>query len=105
MKMFLLVASLFLTVSCATQELRGTPEAPAVVGDSTLRASDTLYRCTYKYDSKYNIAFLGSKRVEFHPPSLPNLLVYHIVDTNGVKWSVNEYDWNNYTCIPTITKG
>lgn len=104
MKTLLLAASLFLIASCASQEVMIAPETP-VVEDATPRSSDTLYRCSYKYDSKLNITFLGTKRSEYYPPTLPNLRVYHIIDINGKKWSVNEYDWENYTCIPTITLG
>ena len=110
MKFLFLVATLLLSTSCTAQEQPTTPTTvttvvPAIVTPTT-GTPGVLYRCAYKYESKYDIEFLESNRVEFRPPALPELLVYRITDTRGQRWSINEYDWKNYNCTTTtITQG
>jgi hypothetical protein len=102
MKFLLLTVALFFSTACTAQE---QPVAPGVIPVTTVTAetpnTGLLYRCSYKYDSKYDIEFVESKRVEFHPPTLPELLVYRIIDTRGQRWAINEYDWQNYNCTTT----
>ena len=77
------------------------PVEPKVIVEVP-RSTETTYRCSYKYDKRYDIEFAESQRQEYHPPAFPNLTVYHIIDIRGTKWSVNQYEWADYTCIPTI---
>lgn len=102
MKKILLALSILLLASCATTDL---VDSDAGLSKDTTMTVETVYRCTYKYDSKYNLTFLGSKRTEYNPPMFPQLLVHHITDVRGTKWSINQYDWENYTCIPSLTQG
>ncbi len=97
MKFLLLSIALILSTGCSSQEQPVAAENPVVSG-----SADVLYHCSYKYDSKYNIEFLKSNKAEYHPPSLPELLVYRITDTHGQHWAINQYDWVNYICTTNI---
>jgi hypothetical protein len=90
------------TSACSAQD---APTVPPAVSDGAAQPNDILFRCDYKYDRAYNIVFLGSHRVIYHPPSLPELTVYRITDVIGGHWAINEYDWSNYTCIQTPVNG
>ena len=100
---YFLFALLLLSTGCSAQTaVTTTPvtqdQTPPVVTDG----SDVLYTCKYKYSSEYDVQFLESNRKEYHPESLPELLVYRIKDTKGKNWSINEYDWLNYDCSYSI---
>lgn len=106
-----LVSLLALLVACdptakPTEVIPTPAPVPApVVPNVTVevpRSVETTYHCSYKYDKRYDIEFAESQRQEYHPPAFPNLTVYHIIDIRGTKWSVNQYEWADYTCIPTI---
>jgi hypothetical protein len=96
---FALVLS-FVVCACAQEGVASTQSGEIVLPKETVQVVtvDTLYTCRYKYDSKYNVEFLASKRTDFSPPQFPNLKVYKIVDTKGGHWLINEYDWLNYRC-------
>lgn len=101
MKSFLLAIALTLVSSaCSAQEAPVVIVAPPSVVEAPV-ANDVLFHCEYKYDRTYNIVFLDSHRVIYHPPSLPELTVYRIIDIRGGHWAINEYDWLNYTCTET----
>lgn len=95
---YIILVMLLASVSCSAQN---QPPLTPVAVDKAM-AGDVLYRCSYKYDSKYNVEFLERNKADYHPPALPELLVYRITDTNGGKWSINQYDWKNYTCTSIV---
>lgn len=112
MKLLLILAILLSAASCSAQDsVPVVPVEPITPIETTVTVPvevnvestpmDVLYACAYKYDSKYNVSFIERNRVEYHPPSLPELLVYRITDTMGRRWSINEYDWKNYNCTKT----
>lgn len=92
-KFFILAATLLLTSACSAQYVKVVP-----VVAQPIPVGSVLVNCTYKYDYKYNIHFLESNKVVYHPPAFPTLTVYQIVDIYGKHWAINEYDWLNYTC-------
>jgi hypothetical protein len=107
MKRFVLLILLLLsTPACGqdgvvTTKHMDTPPATAAVPQvnvNVTRRGDVLVNCTYKYDSRYNIEFLARNKRNYTPPTFPELTVYRIVDTKNGRWSVNQYDWLNYTC-------
>jgi hypothetical protein len=107
MNKFALASLLVLLVACdpvntPTEVLPSPAPADTKVIVEVPRSSETTYHCSYKYDKKYDIEFTESQRTEYHPPAFPDLLVYHIIDIRGTKWSVNQYEWADYTCIPTL---
>ena len=99
MKRFLLLATLTLSVvmtactSVPSDGLSGTSIPPL----------ETVYTCVYKYDTRFNVQFRESDRKIFHPNGFPNLTVYHITDTKGKRWSINQYEWLDYKCSQTKT--
>jgi hypothetical protein len=93
----ILLLSTLLFLGACSSPVAVDNDPPLAVAEST---DTTPVTCVYKYDSRYNITFLAKDKVEYHPPSLPTLLVYHITDTTGKHWAVNQYDWPNYTCTP-----
>ena len=105
-----LLLSLLLCFSMAACNAQ-TPQTPtpvpapkvtdSVVVDQSVNG-DVLVNCVYKYDSKYNVSFLKKNKTVYHPPQFPNLTVYRIVDLNGGRWSINQYDWPNYTCTESV---
>ena len=100
MKRILLLAAL------AVVSLGGCVSTPNIAGGGSsppfVVPLEKVYSCIYKYDARLNIVFRESDRAVYHPPSLPSLTVYHITDTKGKRWSINQYEWLDYTC--TVTK-
>lgn len=89
-----------LSTSCATAPQKPvTPEVPRSAFPAT------LVECVYKYDNTRNVSFMKSELSEYHPPSLPELMVYHIIDLKGKHWAINQYEWNDYSCKETIITG
>lgn len=103
MKSFFLATVLgFMSVSCAATEVQPADTLPT----EPVQAGEVLVECEYKYDKAYNVTFLKRNKVEYRPAHMPTLLLFHIVDTKGKNWAVNEYDWDNYVCTETnIPKG
>lgn len=104
MKHLLIAISLIVaTASCSAQEAAPTP-APVVIKAPEVMPTEkgeTTVHCVYKYDSRYNIDFLKKDKVDYRHPMFPEMLSYRIIDTQGRHWSVNQYDWPNYTCTET----
>lgn len=101
MKILSIALTALLLVSCATgaQTLPASPATVAEVGTVALPGPDRLTQCTHKYSSRLSFSFWESKRVAYHPPMFPTLTVYHITDVSGVRWSVNEYEFQTYNCV------
>ncbi len=87
-KLFLLASLLFLS-ACHKPE-----QPPQAASDP-----EVLITCTYKYSDEYNVEFLEKNKVEYHPSMFADLVVWHITDLNGRRWSINEYEWKDYTCV------
>lgn len=99
MKRFLLLATLALSVTltaCTSVPSNGPAGASAL-------PLETVYTCVYKYDARFNVQFRESDRKIYRPPGFPNLTVYHITDTKGKRWSINQYEWLDYKCSLTKT--
>ncbi len=107
MKRFVLAVLLLLsTPACGqdtvvtTKHLDNPPATGALpqVNVNKTKPGDVLVSCTYKYDSRYNIEYLARNKKNYIPPMFPELKVYRIIDINNGRWSINQYDWLNYTC-------
>lgn len=104
MNKFFLLAMALATSACVAQTT--PPPVQPVAPVTTTTQSEVLTRCVYKYDSTYNVEFLERNKVVYHPANFPELTVYHITDTNGKRWSINQFEWTDYTCTSVnIPKG
>lgn len=106
MKQLLLITLIVLSTACSAQEPAKVVPTPAPVVKTPevakpVYAGETLVHCVYKYDNRYNIDFLKKNKVEYRHPMFPEMLSYRITDTKNQHWSVNQYDWPNYTCTET----
>lgn len=99
-----LIAALIVVGSLAGCANVSAPERPQ--GGSSqpfVIPMENFYTCSYKYDSRLNVKFYESDRAVFHPQNFPTLTVYHITDSVGKKWSINEFEWKDYTCVISKT--
>lgn len=76
-----------------------TPPAAQPVGIEAPQ-SDPMIRCTNKYSGTLDIIFHKSQEVQVAVPMFPGLIVYHITDIKGKHWSVNQYEMDEYVCLP-----
>lgn len=95
-QIFLAAALMFAVTGCVTQS--SIAEQPQSLAQPEVA---TLFDCSYKYDSGRNVKFLDTNRQIFHPQNFPALTVYHITDINGKHWSINQFEWADYTCTTT----
>lgn len=94
-KPLILALVIALSASCATVQT----QLPVAAFPTT------LVECDYKYDSARKVSFMKSQMTTYHPPSFPEFTVYHITDIKGKHWSINQFEWEDYSCIETIIKG
>lgn len=91
MRYLVLTLALLFSTACSAQN---KDAGMAAVGE-------TLVSCKYKYDERLNVEFLERNKVVYRAPNFPGMTIFHITDTSGKKWAINQYDWSNYICTTT----